>query len=200
MIQTELRIDTALWMLLFFFTVFFFAGFGGTAVASVEGNDGPFESRFAVANRNLELTGTGIIRYLGIFKVSEVALYMPAEVSPDQVLKPDTPRRLEVRYFHDLKKKDFVESTRVWIRKNVSEAEYRALEPQIEQLNALYEDVKEGDRYGLTYVPGKGTTLDLNGRELGAVPGGDFAQALFSIWLGDEPVDDGLPAELLGRA
>jgi hypothetical protein len=200
MIQTELRIDTALWMLLFFFTVFFFAGFGGSALASVDGKNGPFEPRFAVADRNLELTGTGIIRYLGIFKVSEVALYMPAEVSPDQVLKPDTPRRLEVRYFHDLKKKDFVESTRVWIRKNVSEAEYKELEPKIEQLNALYEDVKEGDRYGLTYVPGKGTTLDLNGRELGAVPGGDFAQALFSIWLGDEPVEDGLPGELLGRA
>ncbi|MFP4307386.1 MAG: chalcone isomerase family protein [Desulfococcaceae bacterium] len=200
MIQTELRIDTALWMLMFFFTVFFFGGFGGATLASVDGNDGPFEPRFAVADWNLELTGTGIIRYLGLFKVSEVALYMPAEVPADQVLKTDTPRRLEVRYFRDLKKDDFVKSTRVWIRKNVSEGEYKTLEPKIERLNALYEDVKEGDRYGLTYVPGKGTTLDLNGREIGAVSGGDFARALFSIWLGEEPVEDGLPGELLGRA
>ena len=200
MIQTDLRIDTALWMLLFFFTVSLFAGFTGTATASVERGDGPFEPRFAVADWNLELTGTGIIRYLGLFKVSEVALYIPAEVPADQVLKTDTPRRLEARYFRDLKKDDFVKSTRVWIRKNVSEGEYKTLEPKIEQLNALYEDVKEGDRYGLTYVPGKGTTLDLNGREIGTVPGGDFAQALFSIWLGNEPVEDGLPGELLERA
>lgn len=200
MIQIDLRIDTALWMLLFFFAVFCFAGFGGTPLASVEGSDGPFEPRFPVADRNLELTGTGTIRYLGLFKVSEVALYMPPDVSADQALKPDTPRRLEVRYFRDLTKEDFAKSTRVWIRKNVSESEYEALKPKIEQLNALYENVKEGDRYGLTYVPGKGTTLDLNGREIGTVPGGDFARALFSIWLGDEPVEDGLPGELLGRA
>lgn len=197
MIQTDLRIDTVLWMALFFLTIFWFAG---APLASARGADGPFEPRFSLDGRDLELTGTGIIRYLGLIKVSEVALYMPSEIAPAQVLQPDTPRRLEVRYFHDLEKKDFVESTRVWIRKNVSASEYEALKPKIEQLNALYEDVKEGDRYGLTYVPGVGTTLDLNGQEKGTVAGGDFARALFAIWLGREPVEDGLPDELLGRA
>ena len=197
MIQTDLRIDTVLWMALFFVIALLFTG---TPLASVQQNDGPFRPRFAVADRDLTLTGTGVIRYMGLIKVSEVALYMPSEVAPDQILQPDTPRRLELRYFHDLKKKDFVKSTRTWIRKNVSASEYEALKPQIEQLNALYEDVKEGDRYGLTYVPGVGTTLDLNGEEKGTVPGGDFARALFAIWLGSKPVAEGLPDELLGRA
>lgn len=195
MIQTDLRMDTLLLMAAFFVAIFLFAG---APRASVR-NGGSFEPRFATADRNLERLGTGLIRCLGIFTVSEAGLCLPAGTEPGHALSGDTPRRLEVRYFHDLKKVDFAESTRVWIRKNITEAEYRALEPRIERFNALCEDAKEGDRYGLTYRPGVGTALDLNGETKGIVPGADFAEALFSIWLGDEPVEDGLPGALLRR-
>jgi hypothetical protein len=49
----------------------------------------------------------------------------------------------------------------------------------------------------LTYIPGKGTELALNGESKGVVEGDDFAAALFSIWLGSKPISESLKKELL---
>jgi hypothetical protein len=57
--------------------------------------------------------------------------------------------------------------------------------------------VEPGDRYTLTYAPGWGTELALNGEPLGRIAGPDFASAVFSIWLGDEPMDKPLKRRLL---
>jgi hypothetical protein len=51
-------------------------------------------------------------------------------------------------------------------------------------INTFYEDVRKGDRYSLTYIPGRGTELKFNGETRGVVPGADFANIYFSIWLG----------------
>ena len=74
------------------------------------------------------------------------------------------------------------------------------LRPQIDKLNALYKDVKPGDRYALTYLPGVGTELALNGTSLGIVEGADFAAAVFAIWLGPNAIDQSLRTQLLGRS
>jgi hypothetical protein len=47
-------------------------------------------------------------------------------------------------------------------------------------------------------VPQRGTTLTLNGVDLGTIPGADFARAVFSIWLGERPIDRGFKRALLG--
>jgi chalcone isomerase-like protein len=70
--------------------------------------------------------------------------------------------------------------------------------PRIEYHNSLYVDVKPGDRYSLTYVPGQGTKLRLNGVERGTIEGADFAAAIFSIWLGAKPMDNKFKRSLLG--
>jgi hypothetical protein len=62
---------------------------------------------------------------------------------------------------------------------------------------AVHSGGQPGDRYALTYLPGVGTELSLNGRPLGTIPGEDFAAALFSIWLGPHPLDDDLKRTLL---
>jgi chalcone isomerase-like protein len=58
--------------------------------------------------------------------------------------------------------------------------------------------VSPGDRYALTYVPDVGTELRLNEESLATIPGEDFAEAYFGIWLGDQPLDEGLRDKLLG--
>jgi hypothetical protein len=62
----------------------------------------------------------------------------------------------------------------------------------------MYEDVKPGDRYSLTYIPGKGTKLALNGEHKGTIEGSEFAAALFSIWLGNKPIDKTFKKQILG--
>jgi len=74
----------------------------------------------------------------------------------------------------------------------------RKLQARIERLAAMYRDVEPGDRYALTYLPGEGTRLSLNGEVLGLIPGDDFAVAVFSMWLGDHPIDETFRNALLG--
>ena len=84
------------------------------------------------------------------------------------------------------------------IEANQSPETVAAIQPRIEKINALYDDVKPGDRYLLTYIPGTGTALSLNGEAKGTVKGADFAAALFSMWLGSKPIDKKLKKQLLG--
>ena len=48
-------------------------------------------------------------------------------------------------------------------------------------------DMKEGDVVTMTIVPGKGTTVVVNGVTKGTIEGDDFAEALVSVWVGTEP-------------
>jgi hypothetical protein len=62
----------------------------------------------------------------------------------------------------------------------------------------LRHDVVEGDEILLAYVPGKGTSVSIRGTEKGTVEGKDFTDALFSVWLGANPVQEDLKKALLG--
>ena len=92
---------------------------------------------------------------------------------------------------------DFGRVTNKKISENVDPQTYERLRPRIEYHNSLYQDVRPGDRYSLTYIPGKGTELALNGVPQGVIEGADFAAAVFSIWLGPKPINASLKKDLL---
>jgi hypothetical protein len=142
------------------------------------------------------LHGTGLLRYRIFIKGYVAALYLREKLHPEAILG-DIPRRLEIAYFWSLEAEDFAKATVEGIARNVDPATYQTLQDRMDQLNALYEDVEPGDRYALTYVPGAGTELSLNGRSLGSIAGADFSSALFGIWLGEEPLDEDLRDQLL---
>jgi hypothetical protein len=50
----------------------------------------------------------------------------------------------------------------------------------------------------LTYIPGRGTELALNGEPKGIIEGADFATALFSIWIGQKPIDESFKRQIMG--
>ncbi len=50
----------------------------------------------------------------------------------------------------------------------------------------------------MTYVRGRDTSVSIKGAEKGVVEGKDFADALFSVWLGGNPVQEDLKNALLG--
>jgi hypothetical protein len=110
------------------------------------------------------------------------------------------PRRLEIEYFWAIPADAFARTTTDLIARNADAAARERLADPLEKLNALYRDVQAGDRYALTYVPGKGTELALNGVPLGVVEGAEFSSALFAIWLGDQPLDEMLRERLLARS
>jgi hypothetical protein len=158
-----------------------------------------FTPEVAVHGQTLPLRGTGRLVWMRMVTVYDAGLYLPAGVPGKDALK-DVAKRLELRYHISIKREKFGESAVPFLEKNVAAEELARLKPRLEQLNRLYRDVKEGDRYALTYVPGTGTTLTLNGNPLGTVDGADFAAAYFTIWLGAKPISDTMRDELMGTA
>lgn len=156
-----------------------------------------FDKQVVVGQEVLEIKGAGVLRYLRFIKAYAGALYAKPGLSPGAILS-DTPKRLEIEYFHDLKGKDFGPATYKGLSKNLDAAAIERLRPRIDYHNSLYVDVRPGDRYALTYAPGVGTELSLNGKPIGVIEGADFAAAIFSLWLGENPYDRQFKNALLG--
>ena len=156
-----------------------------------------FDKQVMIGQQALEIKGAGVLRYLRFIKAYAGALYTQPGLSPESILS-DTPKRLEIEYFHALKGKDFGPATYKGLSKNLDAVAIERLRPRIDYHNSLYVDVQPGDRYALTYIPGIGTELSLNGRTVGVIEGADFAAAIFSLWLGKNPYDTQFKSALLG--
>jgi hypothetical protein len=163
--------------------------------ARIEGT--VFDNSYLIENTKLRLTGTGLLRYWG-FKAYTGAFYLEEGASIDDIFS-DTAKRIELEYFRSIKGEDFGPATNKSLVKNVDSDTLRALSDRIEYHNSLYEDVQPGDRYSLTYIPGKGTELALNGQPKGIIEGADFAAAIFSIWLGPQPISESFKQQILGK-
>jgi hypothetical protein len=155
-----------------------------------------FADRYEWNGTPLRLHGAGVLRFKVFFKGYAAALYLGDGVDPDQSLE-DVPRRLEIEYLWSIPADAFARATVEQIGRNVDAATLARLRPSIDRLNELYTNVEPGDRYSLTYVPGVGTELALNGEARGLIEGAEFSSALFAIWLGREPVDEPLRQQLL---
>lgn len=162
--------------------------------ATVEGVT--FRREVRAGDSELALRGCGLLRYMVFIKAYVAAFYLTENTRSEDALG-DVPKHLEIEYFHDITAQDFAKATTSSISRNLSLTTFQRLKPKIDEFNTLYRDVKAGDRYALTYVPGKGTTLLWNGQPLGTVAGVDFAAGLFGIWVGPNPLDTDLKRLLL---
>lgn len=170
---------------------------GGTArAAEIEGVQFPDEHQ--VRGVRMSLAGTGLLRYKMFFRAYVAALYLGEGVAAQDVFE-DVPKRIELRYFWSIDGADFGPAGDQVLAKNVDADTFATLRPRLEELNAAYEDVRPGDRYALTYVPGVGTELTLNGAVKALIPGADFAASYFRIWLGEQPIDRAMRDQLLDR-
>jgi len=119
-----------------------------------------------------------------VFKVYVAAFYQPPGTGPDDALA-DVPRHLEIDYLRSISREDFISAADDMLAKQHSQEVIQSIQSGIDQINPLYQDVRKGDRYALSYIPGTGTTLSFNGEVKGVIKGADFARIYFSIWLGE---------------
>lgn len=155
-----------------------------------------FAPQARIGAADVPLRNAALLRYLYFLKAYVAALYLPAEVTPQQALS-DVPKRLEISYLVAIRGEDFDKGAAPVLRRNLSTVELARLEERLARLNAAYRDVKPGDRYALSYDPARGTELSLNGTPLVTIEGADFAAAYFGVWLGREPIDADLKKALL---
>lgn len=174
----------------------------GTASA-IEAGGVRFDDRITLGGSELIANGAGT-RTKFVFDVYAMALYLPARAnSAEAVAAQKSPRRIALQLLRDVGAADFVEALRAGIQANLSEAEYLALKPQIEQFAATLVAVKEvskGTPVLIDYLPASGTRMTIAGQIRGKdIPGDAFYDALLKIWLGGKPVQADLKTKLLGK-
>lgn len=151
-----------------------------------------------VGDTTLALNGMGLRKKLMI-KVYVGALYLPARSRDvSTILATDAPMRMVMHFLY--KEVEAAKVTEAWTEgfANNSPADAAALQPALERFNSWWPTMRSGDEAVMTYVPGAGTTLEINGKAIGTIEGRPFARALLAVWLGDEPPDKGLRAGILG--
>lgn len=157
-----------------------------------------FPGTVSVEGKELKLNGAGL-RTKAIFKVYAAGLYVetPSQDAA-QVISSDQIKRVRMYMLRDLEKKKITEAITEGMEKN-NKAAMPSLKARLDTVNAAIPDLKKGDELTITYVPGKGTRVQSKGGQELSVEGKDFADALFSVWLGKEPVDGDLKDGMLGK-
>ena len=171
---------------------------GAIAHAEVEERGARFDQEVTLGGDTLVLTGTGIARYRVIFVVYAAGLYVPPDTATSEVLAADTPRRLEIEYFYDISAEDIILAANTKLEEQLTADQLASLEPDIATFHGYFQSVSEGDRYRMEYQPGQGTELIFNGEPVGTMPGAEFAEAYFGVWLDpDSPLSGSLRDDLL---
>jgi hypothetical protein len=139
-----------------------------------------------VAGHRLVLNGTAL-RKKFIVKVYVAALYLPTKQSDaEQILAVDQPRRLAMQFVHDVDKEKMCNAWDEALAKNTPDAS-KELKAQFQTLCSYMEDMKKGEGFVFTYVPGTGTEVSVRGATKGTIEGKPFADALFKAWIGPKP-------------
>lgn len=144
----------------------------------------------------MDLKGTALKRAFFI-KAFVAGCYLGRGISPQEVLS-DVPKRIEVSYFVHIPGIKLTRYTKDLMQKNISASEYRGLSDELKLMQEYFVDLNPGDRYALTYIPDVGTRFEHNGRLVGIIKGELFAKAVFSVWLGERPMDLSVKNKILG--
>ena len=153
----------------------------------------------SVGGKELVLNGAGV-RTRVMFKVYVAALYLPAKAADLSAALAQTPRRVQLTLLRNVGADDLVDALVEGMNANNPAATMAAVKPQTDQLVTVMKSIgeaKTGDVVTLDFVEG-GTRVGHNGKELGAIAGVPFNEALMKIWLGDKPVQADLKKAMLG--
>ena len=157
--------------------------------------------RVSVAGHELVLNGLGLREATPfIVDVYVAGLYVEAKTSdPAAILSPHAVKQLAMKFVRSVGKENLTNVFTEGFEKNVGDKR-AAVAEGLAVLNAAMTDVKQDDVITLTYEPGAGVAVSVRGHETAMIPGEDFQQVLFSIWLGANPRDVSMRDGLLGRS
>jgi hypothetical protein len=161
------------------------------------------ETLDAAPGQPLVLNGAGL-RKRAFFDVYAMGLYVTQKkTAAAELIALGGPKRVAIHMLRDVGADTFTEALVEGMKENHAEAEFKALEPRVQQLSSIMLQVKEakkGMQIALEWLPASGTRVTIDGKAAGAaIAGEDFFRALLRIWLGDKPVSADLKAGLLGK-
>ncbi len=139
-----------------------------------------------VKGQSLTLNGLGL-RTKFFIKVYVGALYLPQkEKAAAKALSEDVPRRMVMHFLYSVNKDQMCDAWSEGLEQNTPKAA-----PEVKKafttLCTWMEPIPKGHELVLTYVPGEGTTVEINGKSKGIVPGKATADAILATWIGPDP-------------
>jgi hypothetical protein len=147
--------------------------------------------------KTLKLNGAGLRKKL-LFKVYVAALYLETPSKDGAaIVSSSEVKHIRLSILRSLSGAKVSEAISEGFERN-SRDQLPKLQPRLEKLRQMIPDVKEGDEIGFTWAPDKGIHVTVLGTDRGTIEGRDFADALFSVWLGPNPVEEDLKKALLG--
>ncbi|KAF1079627.1 MAG: hypothetical protein GQF41_4185 [Candidatus Rifleibacterium amylolyticum] len=149
-----------------------------------------FEESVSIEGTELTLNGLAVRseKFLFMnFNIYVAGLYVLNKTNDGEaILASDTPRHLITHFLHSRVRRK--ELTDAW-QESFTRHNYQG--EKVDQFIAFHsEDLRKGEKMIFTYIPGKGTTVTMKDKVCGTIPGKDFADALFSIYIGNNA---GLP-------
>src|SRR5687768_7443009 len=122
-----------------------------------------------------------------VVKVYVGALYLPSKQNnAAAILAADAPRRQVMHFLYDVDKEKMVEAWTDGLKDNTPNASAE-VKTAFKTLSTWMEDMKEGQTIVLTYAPGTGTTVEVNGKNKGTLGGKAIADAILNTWVGPKP-------------
>jgi hypothetical protein len=146
--------------------------------------------------RVLALNGAGVgTKFL--IHVYLIGLYLEKKTTDARTaIATDEAKRISLIMLRNVSRQQFVDAVEKGMVRN-SGLPMPTLRSRLDLLEQALPALKKGDRLDFTYLPGAGTVVRGEGREL-KIPGKDFADALFSVWLGPHADSSSLRHDLLG--
>lgn len=152
-----------------------------------------------VGDQVLVLNGAGV-RKKYFVKVYVAGLYLPVKTrDAKQILNMTDARQVSMHFLRDVGADKITDGWTEGFTKNAEPGDMELLQDKLDEFNAMFEDMNEGDAILLQYEPGLGTRVMIRDEHKGIIPGEEFMQMLLSVWLGKQPADDNLKEAMLGK-
>jgi hypothetical protein len=150
---------------------------------------------------SLKLTGVGM-RTKAIFNVYAVGSYVQEGVSvrtPEELAKADATRMLHLVMERTVESADFIDALKSAVAKTYPADKFAA---EFSQVAAAVGNrpARKGDHVKMTAVPGAGVRIQVADAVDVKVTNKAFAQALWEIYLGPKPIDEGLKKNLVAQS
>ncbi|HEX4499058.1 MAG TPA: chalcone isomerase family protein [Thermoanaerobaculia bacterium] len=143
-----------------------------------------------VGGQSLTLNGLGL-RTKFFIKVYVGGLYLPQkEKAAAKVMSEDAPRRMVLHFLYSVSKDQMCDAWKEGLEQNAPKAP-ADVKKSFTQLCAWMEPIPKGNELVLTYVPGKGTEVEVNGKSKGTLEGKPTSDAILGTWIGPDPAPGG---------
>jgi hypothetical protein len=155
----------------------------GSPVQAREMAGVPFAESISIEGTTLTLNGLAVrserVLFLN-YRIFVAGLYVLNKTQDGEaILASDTPRHLIVHFLYSRVRRK--QLTDAW---KESFARHHFHGEKVDQFLAFHsEDLRKGEQMIFTYLPGQGTKVTMKGQVCGTIPGKDFADALFSIYI-----------------